>query len=238
LFPLLSTGPKEVSNNKLSLIIDTCTERSVVALASEAGLVHSAPLPKGFATSRHLFPAIEQLMEGISAAAELSCIIVGVGPGSYTGMRVGAAAALALGYGWKKPVMGVTTLEGLFSSHDGRFVSVIDARMGGVYYLLGERSGEEIVFFGRPMRASITDAISHWAGVSYAVTPHAEQLRSQIPMALLWEEKAIDPYQLHKGAQRRLAQGCGGEEMAVPRLSLELLYLRKVQAEIDKETAK
>lgn len=63
-------------------------------------------------------------------------IAVGIGPGSYTGMRVGGALAKALAFGWKVPLLGFESLLAFFpEAKEDSFAVVFDAKSGGVYLL-------------------------------------------------------------------------------------------------------
>jgi tRNA A37 threonylcarbamoyladenosine modification protein TsaB len=63
-----------------------------------------------------------------------SLIAVGIGPGSYTGIRVGAALAKTLAYGWNIPLLGFCSLKAFEP-----LPVLIDARMGGFYALLDNK---------------------------------------------------------------------------------------------------
>jgi tRNA threonylcarbamoyladenosine biosynthesis protein TsaB len=71
------------------------------------------------------------LEAGLPLRADL--IVVGTGPGSYTGLRVGASYALGLGRAWGVRVLGVSTLEGLATGPDGLVAVSMDARKEQVY---------------------------------------------------------------------------------------------------------
>lgn len=60
-------------------------------------------------------------------------IVIGTGPGSYTGLRVGASYALGLGRAWGVPVLGVPTLEALVGTDGGTLAVSLDARKEQVY---------------------------------------------------------------------------------------------------------
>ena len=60
-------------------------------------------------------------------------IVIGTGPGSYTGLRVGASYALGLGRAWGVPVLGVPTLEALVGTDSGTVAVSMDARKEQVY---------------------------------------------------------------------------------------------------------
>ena len=91
-----------------------------------------------------LYAEARAVQAGLVMRADV--IVVGTGPGSYTGLRVGASYALGLGRAWGVPVLGVPTLEALTGGPDGTrpdgAVAVsVDARKehvyGAVYRLTG-----------------------------------------------------------------------------------------------------
>ena len=89
------------------LVIETATAACSVALiGDDGGLVAEAHEAVGRGHAERLLPMIAGLPEGGRADA----IFVGCGPGSFTGVRVGIAAARALGLGWGVPVAGYPTL--------------------------------------------------------------------------------------------------------------------------------
>ena len=71
----------------------------------------------------------------------IDLIAVGLGPGSYTGLRIGASLALGLGRGWGVKVVGVPTLEGVGARAEGRVAVSLDARKGMVYGALFDVAG-------------------------------------------------------------------------------------------------
>ncbi len=145
------------------LAIDTALGVCATALyATESGQVEasdSLQMERGHAEA--LLPQVDRVM----AAArwrfqELDRIAVTIGPGSYTGIRVGIAAARAFGLATGKPVIGVTTLSALLApliASGGRamMAAAIDAKHGHVYYQAAAPGGRVIV---APSLVSIRDA--------------------------------------------------------------------------------
>lgn len=87
--------------------------------------------------SQTLLPMIDQVvqMSGV-ALKELDAIAVAAGPGSFTGLRIGAATAKGLGLALDKPLISVPTLEGLayrMAGVDGLICPLMDARRNQVY---------------------------------------------------------------------------------------------------------
>jgi tRNA threonylcarbamoyladenosine biosynthesis protein TsaB len=117
--------------------------------ADEAIARHSEPMERGHAEA--LAPLLERLMFGVEGGfASLERIAATVGPGSFTGIRIGLATARAMGLALDIPVVGVSTLVAfagplLLEPHPGIIASVIDARHGRVYFQLFESTGRPLV---------------------------------------------------------------------------------------------
>jgi tRNA threonylcarbamoyl adenosine modification protein YeaZ len=88
------------------LAIDTATEACSVALIADRALLAEAHEIVGRGHAERLVPMIAAL----TAARRVSRIAVGCGPGSFTGIRVGIAAARGLALGWGVPLTGVSSL--------------------------------------------------------------------------------------------------------------------------------
>jgi tRNA threonylcarbamoyl adenosine modification protein YeaZ len=89
-----------------TLVIETATAACSVALIEGAAVVASAHKVVGRGHAERLVPMIAALPDGGRADA----ILVDCGPGSFTGIRVGIAAARGLGLGWGVPVRGFSSL--------------------------------------------------------------------------------------------------------------------------------
>ncbi|MDB5679533.1 tRNA (adenosine(37)-N6)-threonylcarbamoyltransferase complex dimerization subunit type 1 TsaB [Sphingomonas bacterium] len=89
-----------------TLVIETATAVCSVALIEDGKVVAAAHEVVGRGHAERLVPMIAELPDGGRADA----ILVDVGPGSFTGIRVGIAAARGLGLGWGVPVSGYSSL--------------------------------------------------------------------------------------------------------------------------------
>lgn len=87
------------------LVIDTATEACSVALFAGAQLIASDHAVMGRGHAERLVPMIATL----PGRGRADAILVNCGPGSFTGVRVGLAAARALGLAWSVPVSGYST---------------------------------------------------------------------------------------------------------------------------------
>jgi tRNA threonylcarbamoyl adenosine modification protein YeaZ len=135
------------------LAIDTALDvcAACVMKGSEPEPLASESLPMARGHAEALLPLIERVMARIEGGFEsLDRIAVTVGPGSYTGLRVGLSAARAIGLAVDRPVVGVGTLSALLAPlladpGEGTLVAVIDARHGAVYVqALTTASGETL----------------------------------------------------------------------------------------------
>ncbi|CAN5366608.1 tRNA (adenosine(37)-N6)-threonylcarbamoyltransferase complex dimerization subunit type 1 TsaB [soil metagenome] len=122
----------------LVLGIETSTPQSSVCLATEHGLVASATLGRGRAHGEFLTPAIAFcLQHAHTDIAAVSGVAVSLGPGLFTGMRVGIATAQTLAHARRLPVVGLASLDLLAYPvrHVRRLVcSVLDARRGELFW--------------------------------------------------------------------------------------------------------
>jgi len=120
----------------LTLAIDTSTSILSVALVQGEEVLASIDEPTKNNQSEILMSRIESMMtECHLKPVDLEKIAVAVGPGSYTGIRVGVAATKSLAYALDIPIVGVSSLEVMANSvtADEICVPMIDARRGTVF---------------------------------------------------------------------------------------------------------
>ena len=127
----------------LILAIETSCREGGAALLRGGKLLGELSMDSQLNHSAALLTIVERLLDGCSVEREeVTGIGVDVGPGSFTGVRVGIAAAKGLARGLSVPVCGVTSLEALVSaaSTGAPFLfPVVDARGGRLYGALFER---------------------------------------------------------------------------------------------------
>ena len=185
-------APDERSLPDSLLIIDTATERAqIVVLQQGTQIVHA--FEPGWHGARHLFCVLQRMCIKPQAVA------VTVGPGSYTGIRIGMAAAFGLACGGELPVVGLCALSSFVSPEQGRFLSLIDARGGGLYMMLQERRGQDIIPLTQPQRCDLAELPMHLHGVRAVVGPHL----ARVDILHHYEQHA-DPAQLIQAAKRAL----------------------------------
>jgi tRNA threonylcarbamoyladenosine biosynthesis protein TsaB len=122
----------------VSLLIETSQRAGVVALATDAGVVAAMPLDDARRHARDLAVAVDALLKSQSITPRnITRVVVGTGPGSYTGLRVGLMSAKAFAYAVGADIIAVPTFHAIAQrvSPLGGSVDVIaDALQGQVYH--------------------------------------------------------------------------------------------------------
>lgn len=122
------------------LALDTASPSVTVALHDGTDVVAAATAAAGMKHGEQLAPLIQQVLtEAGATPADLTAIAVGVGPGPFTGLRVGLVTARTMAHVLQIPVHGVCSLDALAveavetGSVDGAFLVATDARRKEVY---------------------------------------------------------------------------------------------------------
>ena len=142
------------------LAIDTSTSRTSVAIIEDAKVLYS-----GFrdgATAHG--PSLPALVQEALAVSDVDEVVVGMGPGPFTGLRVGIAFAQSFALARQIPVRGVCSLDAIAAQiKENDFIITVDARRKEVYwarYTNGVRVSEPAVNFpadvtGAPIHADL-----------------------------------------------------------------------------------
>jgi tRNA threonylcarbamoyl adenosine modification protein YeaZ len=103
------------------LAIDTATTRVVVATGSPSGEVDGITTwAAGYRHGEMLLATVERFLgEQNIRRSRLVGIVVGTGPGAFTGLRVGIATAKGIAHGLRLPIVGISTAEALLAGLDG-----------------------------------------------------------------------------------------------------------------------
>lgn len=145
------------------IAIDTSSEACSVSLVVEGEFFDaSISAPKSHAKS--LLPFIDGLLSARRIGlADLDFIACTAGPGSFTGLRIGLGVAQGLAFGAGKPMVAVSSLDALARAARMRqpqaevIVSLLDARMGEIYWAVTEFSPEAPALVVEPSLNAIGD---------------------------------------------------------------------------------
>ena len=153
------------------LIIDTALEEAIVALSKDGKLIGELTNKETHSHASFIQVAIASLLEGHQMGmTELDAIVVTLGPGSYTGLRVGLATSKGIAYTLQKPLIGLSTLSALAKAAiqlapnpiapPFQIFAMIDARRMEVFGSIYDASYNPIV----PEQAMVLDQ-SKWDGL-------------------------------------------------------------------------
>lgn len=124
----------------LTLAIETATSMCSIALHKDDKLIAEYNVNTGMTHSEGLLPQLDQLLSRAGVKKqEIDLIAVSMGPGSFTGLRIGLATAEAMAYSWQCCLHGVNTLEALAYNlplEDFVLSPILDAQKGNYYQAL------------------------------------------------------------------------------------------------------
>ena len=124
------------------LALETSAKAVSAAVSENGKILCSGYQDTGLTHSRTLMPIVEHILKNTGlTVADIDAIAVAAGPGSFTGIRIGVAAAKGLAFAADKPAVGVSTLAAMARNVafcDGLVVCAMDARRQQVYNALFE----------------------------------------------------------------------------------------------------
>ena len=186
-----------------------------MAISDSGVLVREIHMPPGLNSSSRILPAIQEMCRTFAP----EYLTLTVGPGSYTGMRVGAAVAKMIAFSRNLPVVCLSSLQGFYI--DEPHTALIDAKISGAYLLIDNE----------PKALALEDLCPHLKEV--IVTPNHKRLEPKFnalfpDKKLLWKESNPSASRLALLGYEKYIQG----DLSSPN-HLSLLYLRKTQAEME-----
>lgn len=222
------------------LAIDTATQVSSVAVLEGSKVLAELTMQARLTHSETLLPHIEQAlnMAGITKD-KLTGIAVSIGPGSFTGLRIGLAAAKTMAYALSLPIIGVSTLKALaehFYGAEALIVSMIDAQKGNAYVESYEWQNGELKIVTPVKVAPIGEIIASCAKKTKNVILTGDVVQKKIAGKLELTANVLiaPPHLLMPRAacvavlgQRELSLGKKDNVMAI-----EPVYIRRSEAEV------
>jgi tRNA threonylcarbamoyl adenosine modification protein YeaZ len=209
----------------LLLALDTATPAVTVALHDGTAVIASSSQVD---TRRHgelLLPAVDRVLAeaGVKLDA-VTEIVTGIGPGPYTGLRVGLMTADTFGLALGVPVHGLCTLDGLAYAADiekGPFVVATDARRKEVYWAVYEDSRTRRTEPAVDRPGDIAEKVAGLPAVGAGALLYPDTF------PVVHEPEHVSAAALASLAVAKLA---AGEELPAPRP----LYLRRPDAQVPK----
>ncbi|WP_435627140.1 tRNA (adenosine(37)-N6)-threonylcarbamoyltransferase complex dimerization subunit type 1 TsaB [Candidatus Ferrigenium straubiae] len=163
------------------LAVETSTEYCSVALWQDGVIMERCDL----AVQKHSEMLIAMLGALLQDAGfriqDMDGIAFGMGPGSFTGVRIACGAAQGLAFGANLPVAGVCTLQALAeASGQPRVIAVLDARMGEIYHAAYEKRDDAWAAVSEPQLCKPDEATplpgNGWFGAGSGFAMYGEAL--------------------------------------------------------------
>lgn len=149
------------------LSIDTSSSICSVAILEDTKIIKEM---HNFSEKEHsetLMPMIDELFKTTNLSLDnIGLIACSVGPGSFTGIRIGIATVKAFADAKNIPVVGVNSLEamaylGVSQKGDGEYVSILDARNDNVYFAIYKMKKGQFSIYKNPEAMQISEAITY-----------------------------------------------------------------------------
>ncbi len=145
-----------------TLAIDTSTMMATCAVLDEDYLLGEFSLNQDMSHSENLIPMIKEILDNLKLKPQdIDLYGVSIGPGSFTGLRIGAATIKSFAHVFDKPIVGVSTLEALAYNlpYNGIIVPMIDARRNRVYTGIYKWEDEKLINIMEPTTMEIEDLL-------------------------------------------------------------------------------
>ncbi|WP_026760097.1 tRNA (adenosine(37)-N6)-threonylcarbamoyltransferase complex dimerization subunit type 1 TsaB [Selenomonas ruminantium] len=222
------------------LAIDTATQVSSVAVLKEGRLLAELTMQGKLTHSETLLPHIEQVLKMAAVAKEeLTGIAVSNGPGSFTGLRIGLAAAKAMSYVLGIPLVGVSTLQALayqLPAPGVRVMCLLDAQKGNAYVESYRWENNSLQIVDSVQVAKITDIVAACANMSEQVILLGDAVQKKVAGKLeLPANVSVAPP--HIVMPRAACVAMLGQEKLMAGetdnvMDLEPVYIRRSEAEV------
>lgn len=224
------------------LAIDTSGPVAGVAIMRDDELIYEARTINGKTHSLNLMPLIDEAYKHTDIAAQdTDCFAVTVGPGSFTGVRIGVSCVKSLAHVLDKPCIAVDALEALAAGaqpYDGVICPIQDARAGQVYGAIFQ--GDSLARLTEDTPLAIADYCELIAQtgqsalfVGDGVKPHRQAIA-----ALLGDRAVFAPtHSIHLRPSAVACLAMRDRSKVVDYRSLSPLYLRPPQAERQRNLA-
>jgi tRNA threonylcarbamoyladenosine biosynthesis protein TsaB len=218
----------------LVLGVDTATDHVVVGATADGEVVREAAIPPGSdGRPRHsevLLAEIERTVEQAGGWSRVDRIAVGIGPGSFTGLRIGIATARALGQAHDLPLAPVGSLtalaRGISEGRGSLSLPVFDARRSEAFAALFDDEDELWPAFVAPPE-ELAERVAEVEGAVLAAGDGAVRFAAELEAAGATVAPPEDP--IHRVAARHVC-AVGEAAAEAPTDQIQPLYLRPPDA--------
>ena len=144
------------------LAVDTSSKLCSVAILEDKNLIKKLELDNGLTHSETLMPLIQQLLNECSLSLNnINLLVSDIGPGSFTGIRIGVSSCKAFSDSLNIPCVGISSLEVLAYNiqNDSIICSTIDCKNNNCYFALYELNSGNYNVLIEPCAKSVNDVL-------------------------------------------------------------------------------
>ncbi len=223
------------------LAVDTSALTATVSVFKDGVSVFENNITNALTHSETLMPMIDYALKSVKMdISDIDLYAVSQGPGSFTGIRIGVSAIKALAYATNKKVYGINTLKALAYNlscmESIKIVPIMDARRSQVYYGIYEFVNGKLIEVEAPDATSVEE-LCEKIDFPCCFVGDGVKVYRDIIQKMLGENATFAPahMQLQKAASIAYAATMADEEDFLSPEALEVIYLRKSQAERERE---
>ena len=152
------------------LALESSAKAVSAAICEDGRLIAQSYQNSGLTHSRTLLPLVEDMLKNTELGyGDIDLVAVAKGPGSFTGIRIGVAAAKGIAWARELPLAGVSTLEAMahqLSCFEGVICAVMDARRSEVYNALFEMREGKLSRLCEDRAIPLSELLSELRGLS------------------------------------------------------------------------
>jgi len=223
--------------------VDTSSNAATAALLEDDILLGEYILNHKKTHSQKIMPIIDEIFKSSELKpADIDIYAVSIGPGSFTGLRIGVATVKALAHAVDKPIIEVGTLEAMaynipYSQHT--LCPIMDARRSQVYNAIYKWENEKLIIVKEPRAVSIEECVNDVMGqkvifIGDGIGVNREYIKSRMGDNAVFAPAAYSNQRASSVAQAAYYKSAVRENL---KSYMDVLpeYLRKSQAEREYE---
>ena len=224
--------------------MDTSSFPASAAIAEDGILLGEYIMRSERRHSQHIMVMTERLFEDTAVdLSDIDLFAVTIGPGSFTGLRIGISSVRALAQAAGKPALAVNSLEALaynFACCEATVIPMLDARRGEVFTAAYKFNGGEAEELMAPYAEDVISVAKRYAGKGFIYAGDGAMLHRDKILSV--DETAVFPplnlSEIHSSAAAAAAAVKAKKGEILSYNEIQPLYLRKSQAEREYDNKK
>lgn len=169
------------------LAIDTSTKNLSLAVSNNAEILKCRNRKLQRPLSSSIMPGIKDILKAAGVTLEqLDGFVIGLGPGSFTSLRVGLSTVKGLVFAVNKPVVGISSLDALalgVKENDVQVCALCDAKRNMAYACVYQKTGTGLRRIGDYALAEVKDILKHIKGKTVFVGDGVKLFKDEIRLA-------------------------------------------------------